>query len=178
MPRNDQAVRQLVILKKLETSRYGLTIQQLTEALDSAGIRHPRTLRRDLAAIEAAGYPLLTERVDGRVRWKFIDGARSTSRCDSRPRNSWPSPSAAGSSPRSKAPHCIPPCNRPSEKPPLFCRRKDCVPRASGDEPVYWSMLRTFQTVLPAGVGMNRYDLTARMCPSKIRSAFNAHPVR
>ena len=77
MPRNDQAVRQLVILKKLEASRHGLTLEQLAEALDPATMRHPRTLRRDLAAIESAGYPLLSERVDGQVRWKLLDGLRA-----------------------------------------------------------------------------------------------------
>lgn len=78
MPRNDQAVRQLIVLKKLESSRHGLTLEQLAEGLDPSATRHPRTLRRDLNAIESAGYPLLTERVDGRTRWKLLDGARNT----------------------------------------------------------------------------------------------------
>lgn len=77
MPRNDQAVRQLVILHKLESSRQGLTIEQLSEGLDPSSQRHPRTLRRDLEAIESAGFPLLTERVDGHVRWKLLDGVRT-----------------------------------------------------------------------------------------------------
>lgn len=78
MPRNDQAVRQLIALKKLESSRHGLTLEQLAEGLDASATRHPRTLRRDLDAIESAGYPLLTERVDGRTRWKLLDGVRNT----------------------------------------------------------------------------------------------------
>jgi predicted DNA-binding transcriptional regulator YafY len=64
------------VLKKLESSRYGLTLQQLAEGLDSSVKRHPRTVRRDLDAIESAGYPLLTERIDGRTRWKLLDGVR------------------------------------------------------------------------------------------------------
>lgn len=36
MPRNDQAVRQLIILKKLESSRHGLTLEQLA---DSSALR-------------------------------------------------------------------------------------------------------------------------------------------
>ena len=76
MPRNDQAVRQLIVLKKLESSRLGLTLEQLAEGLDPSATRHPRTLRRDLDAIESAGWPLLTERIDGRTRWKLLDGAR------------------------------------------------------------------------------------------------------
>ena len=76
MPRNDQAIRQLIVLKKLESSRQGLTLEQLAEGLDPSNTRHRRTLRRDLDAIESAGYPLLTERVDGRTRWKLLDGVR------------------------------------------------------------------------------------------------------
>lgn len=77
MPRNDQAIRQLVILNKLEASRHGLTLGQLAETIDPAATRHPRTLRRDLAAIEAVGWPLVTERVDGQVRWKLLEGFRN-----------------------------------------------------------------------------------------------------
>ena len=77
MPRNDQAVRQLIVLKRLEASRQGLTLEQLAEGLDASASRHPRTLRRDLDAIESAGWPLLTERIDGRTRWKLLDGLRT-----------------------------------------------------------------------------------------------------
>lgn len=77
MPRNDQAIRQLVILNKLEASRQGLTLTQLADAIDPAAARHPRTLRRDLAAIEAVGWPVLTERIDGQVRWKLLEGFRN-----------------------------------------------------------------------------------------------------
>ncbi len=77
MPRNDQAVRQLIILKKLESSRHGLTLEQLAGELDPSATPHPRTVRRDLEAIESAGWPLLTERIDGRTRWKLLDGVRN-----------------------------------------------------------------------------------------------------
>lgn len=76
MPRNDQAVRQLIILKKLESSRHGLTLEQLADSFGPSTTRHPRTVRRDLDAIESAGYPLLTERVDGHTRWKLLEGVR------------------------------------------------------------------------------------------------------
>ena len=62
MPRNDQAVRQLIILNKLEASRHGLTLGQLAEAIDPVASRHPRTLRRDLAAIEAISWPRISIR--------------------------------------------------------------------------------------------------------------------
>jgi len=38
--------------------------------------RHLRSLRRDLEALEAAGLPLVTERVDGSIRWRLMDGFR------------------------------------------------------------------------------------------------------
>lgn len=76
MPRNDQAVRQLILLNKLEASRQGLTLEQLAEGFDHSAVRHPRTVRRDLDAIESAGWPLVTERIDGRIRWKLLDGVR------------------------------------------------------------------------------------------------------
>lgn len=76
MPRNDQAVRQIILLNKLEASRHGLTLTQLAEGLDHAALRHSRTLRRDLDAIESAGWPLLTERIDGQTRWKLLHGIR------------------------------------------------------------------------------------------------------
>ncbi len=77
MPRNDQAVRQHIVLTKLGSSRHGLTLEQLAEGLDPSITRHPRTLRRDLDAIESAGWPLLTERIDGRTRWKLLDCVRN-----------------------------------------------------------------------------------------------------
>ena len=38
--------------------------------------RHLRTVRRDLEALEAAGFPLVTERVDGSTCWRLIEGFR------------------------------------------------------------------------------------------------------
>ena len=38
--------------------------------------RHPRTIRRDLEALEAAHIPLITERSNGRTRWRLMDGYR------------------------------------------------------------------------------------------------------
>jgi predicted DNA-binding transcriptional regulator YafY len=77
MPRNDQVIRQWLILDRLQASRLGLTLDQLLSALPQEYPRHPRTLRRDLEALEAAGFPLLSERVDGRVRWRLLDGFRN-----------------------------------------------------------------------------------------------------
>jgi predicted DNA-binding transcriptional regulator YafY len=68
MPRNDQVTRQWHLLQRLGAARNGLTLAQLVEAIPEELSRHPRTVRRDLAALEASHFPLLTERVDGEVR--------------------------------------------------------------------------------------------------------------
>lgn len=77
MPRNDQVTRQWHILRQLEASRSGLTLDQLLKSLPPDYPKHPRTLRRDLYALEVAGFPLLNERRDGRVRWRLMDGFRN-----------------------------------------------------------------------------------------------------
>ncbi len=75
MPRNDRVIRQWHLLRQLESPR-GATLQELAGALPDDVPKHLRTLRRDLAALEAAGFPLLTERVNGQARWKLIEGYR------------------------------------------------------------------------------------------------------
>jgi predicted DNA-binding transcriptional regulator YafY len=55
MSRNDQAVRQLLVLKRLESARHGLTLAQLTDGLAVSAPCQLRTLRRDLESIESAG---------------------------------------------------------------------------------------------------------------------------
>lgn len=75
MSRNDQVIRQWHLLRRLESAR-GVTIEELTESLPDDYRRHSRTLRRDLEALEASGFPLITERVDGHTRWRLMDGFR------------------------------------------------------------------------------------------------------
>ncbi|WP_447972563.1 helix-turn-helix transcriptional regulator [Nitrospira sp. Kam-Ns4a] len=76
MSRNDQVIRQWHLLRQLESSR-GRTLDELLEGLPPDLPRHVRTLRRDLAALETAGFPLIRERMDGRVRWRLMDGFKS-----------------------------------------------------------------------------------------------------
>lgn len=76
MPRNDQVTRQWHVLRLLESSR-GITLDQLRDRLPLDYSRHARTVRRDLEALEAAGFPLISERRDGSVRWRLLDGARA-----------------------------------------------------------------------------------------------------
>jgi predicted DNA-binding transcriptional regulator YafY len=76
MPRNDQLVRQWQVLRRLESGR-GVTLSELAAGLPDDFPKHLRTLRRDLGALEAGGFPLVTDRVDGRTRWRLLDGTRA-----------------------------------------------------------------------------------------------------
>ncbi|PYN91444.1 MAG: hypothetical protein DMD91_34205 [Candidatus Rokuibacteriota bacterium] len=74
MPRNDQVVRQWHVLRRLEAPG-GATLQDLVDGLPADFSRHARTIRRDLEALEAL-FPLVTEQVNGRTRWRLMDGFR------------------------------------------------------------------------------------------------------
>ncbi|MBI3077369.1 MAG: HTH domain-containing protein [Deltaproteobacteria bacterium] len=50
----------------------GCTVGALARDLNCT----PRTIYRDLDAIQQAGFPLYSSRVDGRARWQFVDGFR------------------------------------------------------------------------------------------------------
>ena len=73
MPRNDQIIRQWHLLRVLE-SPSGLTMHEMVDRLPADYLRHHRTVRRDLEALEAVGFPLINERIDGQVRWRLMDG--------------------------------------------------------------------------------------------------------
>jgi len=75
MPRHDQVTRQWHSLQRLSEAR--LTLAQLVKAIPSELTRHLRTVRRDLAAVETSHFPLLTERVNGEVRWRLLDGFKN-----------------------------------------------------------------------------------------------------
>ncbi|UVT18282.1 MAG: WYL domain-containing protein (plasmid) [Nitrospira sp.] len=77
MPRNDQVTRQWHLLQRLSGARHGLTLAELVDAIPPDLTRHPRTVRRDLAALEASHFPLLTDRVNGEVRWRLLDGFKN-----------------------------------------------------------------------------------------------------
>jgi len=70
VPRNQEVIRQWKVLHALESSRHGVSIDSLADELDVT----TRTIRRDLAALQEAGFPLYDTRDDeGRVRWR-LDG--------------------------------------------------------------------------------------------------------
>ncbi len=72
MPRNAEVIRQWTILREIERARgAGVTIDELA----ALGGVTTRTIRRDLQALEEAGFPIYDDRSrdDGRTRW-MING--------------------------------------------------------------------------------------------------------
>ena len=66
MPRNTEVIRQWNILREIEASR-GATIRHLSTL---TGVT-TRTIRRDLDALQDAGFPIYDEAGDGRKIWKL-----------------------------------------------------------------------------------------------------------
>jgi len=66
MGRNAQLIRQWAILKQIETNRW----TTITDLADNH-IVSTKTIRRDLAALMEAGFPLYDERYDGKVYWRL-----------------------------------------------------------------------------------------------------------
>ena len=69
MPRNAEVIRQWTILREIENARAaGVTIDNLAARCDVT----TRTIRRDLQALEEAGFPLFDDRSDddGKTRWR------------------------------------------------------------------------------------------------------------
>ncbi len=81
MARNEQLIRQHRILQIFERFRFGRTLDEIRqELLDELGLSslHQRTVRRDLEALQAAGFHIETyELPRGRV-WKFGPGVKGT----------------------------------------------------------------------------------------------------
>lgn len=67
MPRNAEVIRQWQVLRTLERARLGITIDELARSAQVT----TRTIRRDLAALAEAGFPLFDDRTDGRTRWRL-----------------------------------------------------------------------------------------------------------
>ena len=67
--RNAEVIRQWKILKRIEAGRY--TSSQ--DLADEHGVTE-RTIRRDIEALQEAGFPLYDERADGRKIWRLVEG--------------------------------------------------------------------------------------------------------
>ena len=69
VPRNAEVIRQWTILREIERARAsGVTIDDLASLCDVT----TRTIRRDLQALEEAGFPLYDDKTsdDGKTRWR------------------------------------------------------------------------------------------------------------
>ncbi len=75
MARGDQLARQWRMLQMLIGSRHGKTVSELAEEIGC----HPRTAYRDLEALQSAGFPLYTDRWEGKNRWALLESARRQS---------------------------------------------------------------------------------------------------
>ncbi len=69
MARGDQLARQWKILQKLSVSRYGKSASELADSLEC----HPRTVYRDLHALQVAGFPIYSETISGKNFWAILD---------------------------------------------------------------------------------------------------------
>ena len=69
MPRNAEVIRQWNVLRTIEASRIGVSIHTLA---DDAGVT-TRTIRRDLEALQQAGFTLFDDRRDGHTVWRLSD---------------------------------------------------------------------------------------------------------
>ncbi len=67
--RGDQLARQWRVLRRIEASSNGLTVAELA-AREEVSLR---TAYRDLEALQAAGFPLYTEKMERAQRWAFVD---------------------------------------------------------------------------------------------------------
>ena len=69
MARGDQLGRQWKIIQTLISSRKGKSAADLAQDLEC----HPRTVYRDLEALQVAGFPIYTERSEGKNLWSLLD---------------------------------------------------------------------------------------------------------
>jgi hypothetical protein len=67
--RGDQFARQWRIIRAIEASPNSLTVAE-TAQREEKGFR---TIYRDLEALQAAGFPLYTQKVEKANRWAFVD---------------------------------------------------------------------------------------------------------
>src|SRR5262245_59090155 len=70
--RNAEVIRQWKILKRIEAGRYTST----TALAEEHGVTE-RTIRRDIEALQEAGFPLYDDRADGRRIWRLVEGYKA-----------------------------------------------------------------------------------------------------
>ena len=67
--RGEQLSRQWKLIQRLAHSRYGVGLDELADELECVR----RTVYRDLDALMQAGFPVISERRDGRVHYRLLD---------------------------------------------------------------------------------------------------------
>ncbi len=72
MARGDQLARQWRILQSLIAAHRGKSAADLARELEY----HWRTVYRDLEALQLAGFPIFTDRVEGKNLWSILDTVR------------------------------------------------------------------------------------------------------
>lgn len=72
MARGDQLSRQWKLIHTLIASSYGKTVPDLAETLGCT----PRTVYRDLEALQAGGFPITTEIRENRSYWRILNASR------------------------------------------------------------------------------------------------------
>lgn len=72
MARGDQLSRQWKIIQTLIASTHGKTVSALADRLGCT----PRTVYRDLEALQAGGFPITTETRDNRSYWHILNASR------------------------------------------------------------------------------------------------------
>ena len=90
MGRGDQLARQWRIIQTLISSKQGKSVGDLIKEENC----HPRTVYRDLEALQEAGFPIYQERRDGKGVWALVDEYRHHlpvpfTRCFSSPTSSF-----------------------------------------------------------------------------------------
>ncbi|MCP4714158.1 MAG: transcriptional regulator [Deltaproteobacteria bacterium] len=72
MARGDQLARQWKIIQTLLASVNGKSAAQLADEIEC----HPRTVYRDLEALQNAGFPIYNERIEGKHLWAVLDAVK------------------------------------------------------------------------------------------------------
>jgi len=75
VPRNDQITRQWHLLRQLEGS-HGKSLHELVDNIPDDYPKNSRTVRRDLEALEAVGFPLVSEKHNSQTHWRLMEGFR------------------------------------------------------------------------------------------------------
>lgn len=72
MARGEQLGRQWMLLQMLITSTDGRSVSDLSKKVNC----HTRTVYRDLEALQIAGFPIYTEKKEGKTVWCILETAR------------------------------------------------------------------------------------------------------